>query len=202
MIRLSRPNAGVPVLFTLAAALFVAPAPAEAQVKPFKVSGEGIGPTGIPLPGQEPRLHWAVGHATHLGKYFGAGTVRTDSATPHPNGEITGLFGSGSPFVFIGANGDVLTCYYGRTDHGASLPGTFTLIPVAGHPGLFVAHWIAEFVAQPELSSGKFAGVTGSWIMFAVSEPFDPFGPLGTGSTAPVAYSWEGEGWLTFKHGK
>jgi hypothetical protein len=58
------------------------------------------------------------------------------------------------------------------------------------------AAWIAEFVAVPEASTGKFAGVTGSWIMYAFSEPFV------LGSDDPVVYSWEGEGTLTFRQGK
>jgi hypothetical protein len=29
------------------------------QTKPFKVVGEGVGPNGLPLPGQPPRAHWS-----------------------------------------------------------------------------------------------------------------------------------------------
>src|SRR4051812_41710531 len=57
-------------------------ASAQAQTKPFKITGAGIATTGLPLPGQEPRHHWSVGNATHLGKYSGDGTVATDSAAP------------------------------------------------------------------------------------------------------------------------
>ena len=191
----------VPTAATLLAALALTPAPAGAQVvKPFKITGEGVGPLGLPLPGEKPREHWIVGEATHLGRHYGEGTVQTDSAVIDlAAGVITGEFGSASPFVFIGANGDRLVTWYGRTNHGASETGTFTLTILGVTPDgalIVQALWIAEFVAVPEESTGKFAGVTGSWIMYAFSEPFV------LGSDDPVAYSWEGEGSLTFRKGK
>ena len=181
-------------LVALAAVLVVCVA-AEAQVKPFKIKGEGEGPSGLPLPGQPARLHWIVGEATHLGRHYGEGSVQTDFAGPGPNGTLIGEFGAGSPFVFVGANGDTLVTWYGRTDHGAEAPGTFTLtilgVTEQGAP-IVEAHWIAEFVVQPDESTGKFAGATGSWIMDAFSEPFV------LGSDDPVVYRWEGEGEITF----
>ena len=168
------------------------------MVKPFKVVGAGEGPAGLPLPGETARPHWAVGLATQLGVYFGAGTVETDSAEVQSNGTITGEFGSGSPFVFTGANGDKLVCYYGRTDHGASTPGTFvlTILDILADGSLVVdAAWIAEFVPVSDECTGQFAGVTGSWVMYAYSEPFV------LGSSDPVFYWWEGQGSLTFKRG-
>lgn len=199
-------GAAAPVLGLLAV-LAVLGAPAEAQVvKPFKIKGAGVGPLGLPLPGQDPRPHWIVGEATHLGRHYGEGTVGTDSAVVDlAHGVITGEFGSGTlddpaPFVFVGANGDALVTYYGRTEFGAEGPGTFTLtilevlgVDGGGNPILLVeAHWVAEFVVQPDASTGKLHGVTGSWIMDAYSEPFV------LGSDDPVAYRWEGEGRLTF----
>src|SRR4051812_25031715 len=98
---------------------------AEAQVEAFKISGSGVGPVGLPLPGEDPRPHSILGIATHLGLHTGEATVRTDSAVPDfASGRITGEFGSGSPFIFTAANGDKLVCYYGRADKGASQPGT------------------------------------------------------------------------------
>ncbi len=189
-------NVFVAPLVALFAALALASAPAQAQVKPFKIVGAGVAPEGFPLPGQDPRPHWIVGEATYLGLHHGEGTVRTDSAQPQPNGTITGEFGSGSPFVFVGANGDKLVTYYGRTDFGASKPGTFTLTVVDVLPdGSLVveALFVAEFVVQPNLSTGKFAGATGSWTMYAWTAPFV------LGSDDPIAYAWEGEGSITFK---
>ena len=169
---------------------------AHAQVKPFKITGAGVGPFGLPLPGQEARPHWSVGTATHMGQYAGIGTVKTDSAVFDPaTGHITGEFGSGSPYVFTGADGDQLVTVYGRTEFGASVPGTFdlTIVGILDDGSLVVeALFIAEFVAQPADCTGKFAGVTGSWIMYARSEPFV------LGSDGPVVYSWQGEGSLTF----
>jgi hypothetical protein len=179
------------------AALALAGEGAAQVVKPFKITGEGIAAKGLPLPGQPVREHVITkGQATHLGNYTGAGAVRTDSAVVDPvQGVITGEFGGGAPFVFTGANGDKLVTWYGRTDHGAEDPGTFelTIVDILPDGNLVVeAAWIAEFVAQPDLSTGKFAGVTGSWIMYAFSEPFV------LGSDDPLEYWWEGEGTLTF----
>ena len=168
---------------------------AEAQVKPFKINGEGVAPIGLPLPGQDARPHTIVGNATHLGRHRGEGSVKTDTADFHVDGRITGEFGSGEPFVFTAANGDFLSCEYGRTEFGASTPGTFELIPV-GPPGIYTANFIAEFVPVSAACTGKFAGVSGSWVMYAVTEPFV------LGSTDPIDYSWEGNGTLTFKKKK
>jgi hypothetical protein len=171
--------------------------PAQAQVvKPFKISGSGVGPEGLPLPGQDPRPHWIIGTATHLGRHDGEGTVKTDSVAFDPStGTFVGEFGSGDPFVFVAANGDELVCHYGRTDFGASEPGVFELTVVGFTEGgvpIVEALFIAEFVPQPA-STGRFAGIQGSWIMIAVTDPFV------LGSSDPVPYSWSGQGSLTFQ---
>ncbi len=178
-----------------ALALVLAPIQAKAQCESFKIVGAGIGPQGIPLPGEPARPHWAVGLATDLGFYYGDGEVETISAAPQPDGTITGDFGSAVPFVFTGEDGDSLACYYGRTDFGAAQPGTFTLDPVPGRAGYYVAHWIAEFVPYDPDCTGKFKGVSGRWIMYATSEPFL------LGSSEPISYWWEGEGTLTLRKG-
>ena len=201
MIRTFRCTSVVSSLVMLVVVLVLASPPTQAQVvKPFKIKGEGVGPHGLPLPGQGPGFHNIIGEATHLGRHYGEGTVQTDTAEFRPgDGTITGEFGSGSPFVFTGANGEQLVCWYGRTNHGASTPGTFTLtiLGVTEEGFLIVeAAWIAEFVPVSDQCTGKFAGVTGSWIMYAFSEPFV------LGSDDPVYYSWEGEGTLTFQKGK
>lgn len=186
--------------FIAAAVLVLAVGAVQAQSKPFKIVGAGVAPNGLPLPGQEPRTHWSVGAATELGLYFGNGGIRTDSAAPNPaTGGIAGEFGSASPYEFANGRGDKLVCYYGRTDHGAQTPGTFeiTIVDVLDDGSLVVqAEFVAEFIAQPKLSTGKFAGATGSWIMSAWTAPFV------LGSDDPILYAWEGEGTLTFKKGK
>lgn len=176
-------------------ALLLTTATAHAQVeKPFKITGEGVGPTGVPLPNQPAKPHWIIGEATHLGRHYGEGKVQTDTADFNPDGTITGEFGSGAPFVFEGADGDRLVCQYGRTEFGASDPGFFalTIVGSVGETPVVEALWIAEFVPVSDDCTGKFAGVTGGWIMFAYSEPFV------LGSDDPIYYSWEGEGSLIF----
>jgi hypothetical protein len=166
---------------------------AHAQVKPFKVTGAGVGTEGLPLPGQDPRPHWAIGTATGLGKYYGEGSVETLTAEFDPaTGSFAGTFQSGSPFAFEGANGDVLACDYGHYDKatGDAKVGTFTLMPT-GNPGEYVAFWIADFTPT-DGCTGRFRGVSGGWTMYAMSEPFI------LGSDDPTAYSWEGVGSLTF----
>ncbi|MBI1325724.1 hypothetical protein GC170_21380 [bacterium] len=192
-------------LFATAVLLTFVTSEAQAQiVKPFKISGSGSGPFGVPLPGQPARPHWVVGEATHLGHHYGEGTVQTLSVDPvSPPGTITGRFGSGSPFVFTGANGDKLACDYGDQP-GSSASGTFVLtildvlgILPDGSPILLVeALWTADFVVKPAMSTGRFAGATGGWVMYARSEPFV------LGSDQPVFYSWEGTGQVQLNRGR
>lgn len=187
------------VLTAVVATLALTGNTAQAQVvKPFKIRGAGPAPEGLSPPGGAAIPHSIEGTATHLGRHTGSGTEQTDAAfaIDPMTGVISGTFGSGSaPFTFTGADGDTLVCFYGRTAHGASTPGTFELVPV-GPPGVYVAFFLAEFVAQPTLSTGKFAGVTGSWPMYAVSDPLIlDFSNL---TTSAFDYSWQGHGHLTF----
>jgi hypothetical protein len=169
---------------------------AQAQTIGFRIFGGGIAPKGLPLPGQAPRIHTSTGFGTLLGSYTGIGQVETLTANFHANGDITGLFNSPIAYRFTGSNGDVLACYYGNTEFGARQTGTFELIPVPGEPfGVFVAQFLAEFVPYPPECTGKFAGVGGSWMMYAWTEPFV------LGSTDPIAYSWQGVGLLEFNQG-
>jgi hypothetical protein len=184
------------VLTVSALAMGLAHDQAQAQTRGFTIVGGGYAPKGLPLPGQAPRAHFATGFATELGSYKGMGEVQTDTANFHANGDITGIFGSPVAFRFAGANGDVLACYYGNTDFGASTPGTFELIPVPElGEGVFIAQFIAQFVPYLPECTGKFAGVGGSWTMYAWTAPFV------LGSTDPVEYWWVGAGTLTFGNG-
>jgi hypothetical protein len=194
----------VAALVALPVGLVLASPQADAQVvKPFKITGSGVGPQGLPLPGQDPRPHSIVGEATHLGHHTGLGTVETLTVDVFDltDGIISGKFCSGEPFVFTGANGDELACDYG--DHGNGERGDYVLTILDflgfyedGFPILLVqALWTADFVAKPDMSTGKFAGVTGSWVMVARSEPFV------LRSDDPVYYSWSGDGSLTFGRG-
>src|SRR5689334_4101168 len=89
-------------VFVLSLAL--APDQALAQTKPFKVTGEGVAPLGLPLTPDTPAPHWAVGQATELGRYSGSGFFQIDEFT----GPLSGDFSSAVPFVFTAANGDDL----------------------------------------------------------------------------------------------
>jgi hypothetical protein len=163
---------------------------AEAQVKPFKITGGGVADY-VPLPGDPPAFHYAVGQATGLGRYYGEGKVRVDAITSPTTGE----FSSAVPFVFTGANGDKLAFHYGRTDFGAEGPGVVTLHDAGG--GEVIAVWVAEFTPVAAASTGRFKKVIGgSVIVTAVTEPFV------LGSDDPVPYVWSGEGTLEFRRGK
>jgi hypothetical protein len=192
MIRGNRWNAVVAPLASLLAVLVLAPAPAHAQVKPFKVTGGGTAPDGLPIfTGGPAAPHNATGNATHLGKYTGDEGMFTllsiDLST------LTGTF-EGS-FVFVAADGDRLKCNYrGNPD----IPGTGTFSGTVDANGNVVVTFIQEFVPVPEESTGKFATITGgSFIMIATSEPF-PLEISPEGYTPPFAYTWAGEGTLTF----
>lgn len=134
--------------------------------------------------------HFAIGEATGLGRYFGSGEVQLLGFT----GPTTANFDSAVPFVFEAANGDQLAFTYGDTSNHAARPGQVTLYPE--DDGLFVAVWVAEFNPVPGKCTGRFAKVTGgSFIMVAETEPFE------LGDMDPVAYSWSGEGTLTYSNG-
>jgi hypothetical protein len=173
----------------LAASLAFLSSRAEAQVKPFKITGGGYAPDGISLIPGDAVPHSTVGNATELGKYTGEGFFQILDFT----GPLSAEFSSAPNVTFVAANGDVLAMTYGDTDNGAEQPGEVTLVPNAD--GSFTAHFVAEF--NPDLANctGRFAKLTGgSLIMYAES---DPFFILGT-STTPFNYTWHGSGTLTF----
>lgn len=172
-------------------AVAVTGAPAAAQGTPFKIRGGGVGPDGLPLPGQPARPHVATGTATHLGRYSGAGTLQALSAASTSPTTLGGLFGSAPTFTFTAANGDKLVCKYGKQTPADARTGQFTLtiLDVTDAGELLVeALFEAYFEVQPQLSTGRLAGATGGWLMIARSAPF----ALGTDD--PVYYSWEGTG--------
>lgn len=128
---------------------------------------------------------------SHLGRYSGERTFQLLTLDP---ATLTGTFQTS--FVFVAANGDRLA-----VDTGAdpANPSTFALTPAKD--GRFVARFVAEFTPVPELSTGRFADVTGGSItMVATSSPillaFDA-----TGYTEPFSLSWVGGGSLEFSRG-
>lgn len=181
-------------LLSAVAAVLLLAGGAVAQTKPFAISGVGTGPQGLPLPGQPARPHNIVGVATHLGLHTGAGQVQTDTIDVFDleAGIIAGKFHGN--FTFERKNGDKLVTTYGDTAAGAAEPGEYTITVIgASEAGLIVtAYFVAEFVVNPTASTGKFAGVRGSWIMYAQT------GPFVLGSSDSLDYGWVGEGTLTF----
>src|SRR5262249_49326229 len=124
----------------------------DTQVLPFKVTGGGTAPDGLPVFPGGMAQHNATGTGTFLGKYTGdEGLWELLSLDPATG---TGTF-RGS-FVFVAANGDRLTFDYGADPAN---PGRFTLTPTGD--GKVVAVFVAEFTPVPEESTGRFAQVTG-----------------------------------------
>jgi hypothetical protein len=162
---------------------------AEAQAKPFKLTGGGIA-SAFPLAPGIPETHNAVGTATGLGAYYAEGAF--ELLTP-PSDTLSAEFSSAEPCVFTAANGDQLAFTYGDTSNGAAEPGQVQLYPVAD--GLFVAVFVAEFNPDLENCTGRFAKLTGgSVIVTAVSDPFDPFNQPAEG----IGYTWSGQGTLEY----
>src|SRR3954470_17285195 len=80
-----------------ALALALAPNQAQAQVKPFKITGAGVS-DALQLPGEGGPVtspHSIVGNATQLGKHIGSGSVQPDTATIcyAKDGSIKAIFG-------------------------------------------------------------------------------------------------------------
>jgi hypothetical protein len=172
----------------LPAAALAAPS-ADVRVVPFKVSGGGTAPDGLPVFPGGTAPHNATGTATYLGKYSGEGVFTLLRFTSATTGTFQGTF------VFVAANGDRLAFNY-----GAVTPGTFTVLPASG--GEVVVQFVADFTPDPAESTGRFATVTGgSFTMIATTAPF-VLQPNDQGSTAPFPYTWVGEGWLEFGKGK
>jgi hypothetical protein len=152
---------------------------AEAQVKPFKISGGGIAADGFPTTLDTPAPHNAVGNATELGKYSAEGFFQLDDFT----GPLNADFSSSQPCVFTAANGDQIEFDYAGTvelftDDGVTFTAVFT----------------ATFtpVLTPGANTGRFTKVIGgSFVMVATTAPF-MFGEL------DVPYTWSGEGTLKF----
>ncbi len=166
--------------------LTLAPQIASAQVKPFKISGCGIA-DAMPLTPGQVVAHQSVGVATHLGAHTGQGRLKLGIFTS----PTTATFSSEVPYVFKAANGDQLACTYGLD--GTTVTGKVELF--RPNPLLPIAYavFVAEFKPVPAQCTGRFAKVIGgSFLMTAVSEPFDLRNPVN------VRYCWEGDGTLKF----
>jgi hypothetical protein len=193
MVHASRLNAVVVPLIAVVAVLTLACQGAEAQVKPFKVKGDGNAPEGLSLIPFDAGPYSNSGTATHLGKYsgFGIAYVTTEDPGPLPTGAaFNGAFSGG--FVFVAANGDRLVCEH---------PGTFAVYPDG--EGRFYTIFDAIFTPTSLTigdttyeSTGRFANVDGSFRMIATTESFDL--DFENFTTTPFDFSWVGQGKLNF----
>jgi hypothetical protein len=177
-------------------ALFALASPrADAQVVPFKVTGGGSAPDGLPVFPGGTAPHNATGTGTQIGKYTGNGVFELLSLDPDTG---SGTF-QGS-FVFVAANGDRLAFSYGDTDNGADQPGQFQIYPAGD--GKVVVVFVAEFNPIPSQCTGRFRNVIdGSFVMTATTEPF-ALEVNDEGYTTPFNYTWSGSGWIETKKGK
>ena len=156
---------------------------------PFKLTGGGPAPGGLPLTPGASGPHSATGNATYMGRYTSeGGTFTLDSISDISKpGPVSGTFHG--TFVFIAANGDRLVTTYGD--------GTFTGELTSA--GVTDVEFVATFTVDPASSTGRFAGATGSWEMTA-SAAIIP--PATLEFTAPFNYTWTGDGTLHFPKGK
>jgi len=164
-------------LIALVAALTVCHT-VEAQVKPFKVKGGGNAPDGLSVVGGV-SPYTMSGTATQLGKYSGFGIA-----------QVTGPVSFTGGYVFVAANGDRLVCEH---------PGTFTTHPDG--QGRFFAVFDATFSPTnltinniTYASTGRFANVSGSFRMIAITGSFDIVGV----ATTAFDLEWQGAGSFSF----
>jgi hypothetical protein len=195
MFRAWFPSATAFRLSAAAVVLTLACNAAQAQVKPFRVSGGGPAPEGFSIFGAD-SPHSATGRATFLGRYSGDDGIAIALSFDPATG--SGTF-KGS-FTFVAANGDKLACTYGDPDNGAEQVGEFQVYDVGG--GNVKVVYVAEFNPIVEKCTGRFKHVVdGSFLMIAMTDAF-PLQIDADGFTPPFNYTWEGEGWLKFKKRK
>jgi hypothetical protein len=163
----------------------------DVRTVPFKVTGGGPAPDGLPLVPGNTAPHYATGTATELGRYTGAGTFQLGSLQISATGQVTGTF-QGS-FVFVAANGDQLACNYGIGNSG-----TFTGQLSADGTTVTNVQFVAFFTPDPTNSTGRFANVVGGgWTMIANADAISLVSTT-PGYTAPFNYTWSGDGTLEY----
>ena len=161
----------------------------DTHIVPFKLSGGGPGPVGMPLFPGGTAPHEAAGTATYLGKHTGAGTYELGSLDISPTGAVTGFFQG--TFVFVAANGDAMAFTYGDGFTG-ELTGQLT----ADGTAVTDVKFDGFFTLDAANSTGrfqKFAG--GSFRMIATVDEVSLLSSV-PGFTAPFEYAWSGAGSL------
>jgi hypothetical protein len=166
----------------------------DSRVVPFKITGGGPAPDGLPLFSTGTAPHQATGTATALGAYTGSGTFELGSLTISATGAVTASF-QGS-FVFVAANGDKLAVTYGD-----GFSAVFTGQLSADGTSVTNGKFDAFFTPDPGHSTGRFANVIGGgWEMIAKAPLISLISTV-PGYTAPFNYTWSGEGTLVYGKG-
>jgi hypothetical protein len=169
--------------------------PDDTQTLPFKITGGGPAPAGLPLVPGVSAPHQATGEANYLGHYTGAGTFTLGSLNISSTGQVTGTF-QGS-FVFVAANGDRLAMTYGD-----GFSGRFSGQLTADGTAVVNVTFDAFFTPDPAHSTGRFASVVGGGFRMIANAPSVSLLSGVPGFTAPFDYTWSGEGVLVFAKGK
>ena len=155
---------------------------------PFRISGSGSAPSGLPLESGTTVDYSATGTASGLGRYDGAGSFTLGSLDiSAETGAVSGTFQG--EFVFTAANGDQLAVTYG---------GVFTGQVSADGASVVDVKFDAFFAPDPANSTGRFASVVGGgWQMIAQTDSVSLEGG-NQGFTAPFDLTWSGTGSLMF----
>ena len=159
---------------------------------PFRISGSGSAPSGLPLESNTTVDYSATGTASGLGRYDGAGSFTLGSLDiSAETGAVSGTFQGA--FVFTAANGDKLAVTYGD-----GLSGVFTGQVSADGASVVDVKFDAFFAPDPANSTGRFASVVGGgWQMIAKTDSVSLEGG-NPGFTAPFDLTWSGTGSLMF----
>lgn len=161
------------------------------KARPFRITGGGLAPMGLPLVPGVTSTFGSTGTATGLGKYTGEGTFTLGSLEISATGAVSGTFQG--TFVFTAANRDQLAVTFGD-----GFGGTFTGQLSADGTSVEYVEFDAFFSPDPENSSGRFERVvSGGWRMIAKADSVSLVGGA-PGFTAPFDYSWSGAGTLDY----
>lgn len=156
---------------------------AQERSVPFQVAGAGEVFDFKPTADGLNITFRAVGIASFVGPYQTSPNTLTAFGFPDPEETTTLPFASvgGEPILFNGVAGTLAFTYDKSED------GQVTLFPVGG--GDFIALFIAKFEPAPQSSTGVYTRfIGGSFIMYAISEPFNPLADESAG------YIWFGRG--------
>jgi len=171
---------------------------AQAQIRPFFVTGSGRAPDGVSVIPGTVSQHTAAGLSIPVGPY--ASDSGRFVAVDPPDENLSGTFKGSFTFEEVFRKDD-LFCTYGDESNGAEGPGRYYVIDVGG--GDVIIAFLAEFNPDRFRSTGKYRRVTGgSLTMLAVTEPIALAEILDDGVSPAFNYSWVGSGWIRFRRGR